>query len=225
MGGSSATSPRRNIAAIIFKQAASGRSIFLSGTRRYSNRRLDRTVWAIFETTRRLLCWKCDLSPSHIPRLIPPLRTRRTFPFSLRPSRLPTFFSSLEKRVRDNSWRSREKGGIRERVHGKREKKGKREGSSRRFLRAMRRTGKKAPRLPLCPIRTRYRTSKICSSRVSGEILTNSVIIRVIGMFLSALRGERWERCFFNKFEKNREWEKAEERRMYIYAGGDMIKK
>lgn len=29
MGGSSATSPRRNIAAIIFKQAASGRSIFL----------------------------------------------------------------------------------------------------------------------------------------------------------------------------------------------------
>lgn len=44
VGGSSATSPRRNIAAIIFKQAASGRSIFSSGTRRYSNRRLDRSL-------------------------------------------------------------------------------------------------------------------------------------------------------------------------------------
>lgn len=44
MGGSSATSPRRNIAAIIFKQAASERSIFSSGTRRYSNRRLDRPL-------------------------------------------------------------------------------------------------------------------------------------------------------------------------------------
>jgi hypothetical protein len=44
MGGLSATSLRRNIAAIIFKQAAPGRSIFSSGTRRYSNRRLDRSL-------------------------------------------------------------------------------------------------------------------------------------------------------------------------------------
>lgn len=77
VGGSSATSPRRNITAIIFKQAASGRSVFSSGTRRYSNRRLDRLSY--FRKYANV-SWKCDLLVSYHPS--PPFRTRWTFLFS-----------------------------------------------------------------------------------------------------------------------------------------------
>jgi len=117
VGGSSATSPRRNIAAIIFKQAASGRSIFSSGTRRYSNRRLDRSLGLFLKLREGYFVGNATSHP--VPSCFcPPLsslfRSNSTnLSILSRPSRLPTFLSTLEKRVRDNSWRSQGKGGIR----------------------------------------------------------------------------------------------------------------
>lgn len=115
VGGSSATSPRRNIAAIIFKQAASGRSIFSSGTRRYSNRRLDRSLGLFLKLREGYFVGNATSHP--VPSCFCPPSSFRSNSTNLsilsRPSRLPTFLSTLEKRVRDNSWKSRGKGGIR----------------------------------------------------------------------------------------------------------------
>ena len=118
VGGSSATSPRRNIAAIIFKQAASGRSIFSSGTRRYSNRRLDRSLGLFLKLREGYFVGNATSHPVPSCFCPPPLsslfRSNSTnLSILSRPSRLLTFLSTLEKRVRDNSWRSQGKGGIR----------------------------------------------------------------------------------------------------------------
>lgn len=88
VGGSSATSPRRNIAAIIFKQAASGRSIFSSGTRRYSNRRLDRSLGLFLKLREGYFVGNATSHPvpsCFCPPPSPPsfVRTRRTFLFYL----------------------------------------------------------------------------------------------------------------------------------------------
>jgi len=97
VGGSFATSPRRNIAAIIFKQAASGRSIFSSGTRRYSNRRLDRSLGLFLRLREGYFVGNATSHPVSSCSC-PPSRLSNSTNLSIlsRPSRLPTFLSALE---------------------------------------------------------------------------------------------------------------------------------
>lgn len=79
MGGSSATSLRRNIAAIIFKQA--GRPIFSSGIRRYSNRRLDHSLELFLRLREGYFVENATSHPVPSRSCPPFVRTRRTFLF------------------------------------------------------------------------------------------------------------------------------------------------
>lgn len=137
VGGSSATSPRRNIAAIIFKQAASGRSIFSpvpEGILIADSIARSGYFWDYAKVT--LLEMRLPIS-YHL--ALAPLSFEPNEPFySISPFSL-TDFPFDEKRVRDNSWRSRGKGGIRWNGEEDGEKE-KREGWSWRFLRTVHRT-------------------------------------------------------------------------------------
>lgn len=81
VGGSSATSLRRNIAAIIFKQAS--RPIFSSGIRRYSNRRLDHSLELFLRLREGYFVENATSHPVPSRSCPPFVRTRRTFLFYL----------------------------------------------------------------------------------------------------------------------------------------------
>jgi len=176
-GGSPATSPRRSIAAIIFKQAAPGRSIFSSGCPLDSNRPGQQLFSRLREgyfvgnatSPYRARAPRSPAPPSCQANLFYSLSSRRPFA-----RRLSSLVALVEKRARDNSWKSPGKAGIREGWSGKGawgggdgERRGNERGTEVAGFpsrAAVRRAYKKKRRPPSAPIGARYRASENCSS-------------------------------------------------------------